>query len=149
MCIEILTRNESVKYLGQRISFYQQETIEIKSRFRAAWATFHKYRQELTSKKLHAQTSSTAFRRHSLSDCLLRSGNLGSEQRSRKNDSTDATQDATTHYPDKKENTKRLRNKILSPKKRMEKLTSPKCVAPMTKVEMIRAQRLRMTWTVK
>ena len=30
--IEILTRNGSVKYLGQRISFYQQETIEIKSR---------------------------------------------------------------------------------------------------------------------
>ena len=50
MSIEVLTRNESVKYLGQRISFYQQETTEIKSRIRAAWATFHKYRQELTSK---------------------------------------------------------------------------------------------------
>ena len=49
MSIEILTRYESVKYLGQRISFYQQETKEIKSRIRAAWATFHKYRQELTS----------------------------------------------------------------------------------------------------
>ena len=31
----IWTRNESVKYLGQRISFYQQETTEIKSRIRA------------------------------------------------------------------------------------------------------------------
>ena len=51
MNIEILTNNESVKYLGQRISFHQQETLEIKSRIRAAWATFHKYRQELTSKK--------------------------------------------------------------------------------------------------
>ena len=50
MKIEILTRNESVKYLGQKISFYQQETTEIKSRIRAAWATFHKYRQELTPK---------------------------------------------------------------------------------------------------
>ena len=50
MKIEILTRNESVKYLGQKISFYQQETTEIKSRIRAAWATFHKYRQELKSK---------------------------------------------------------------------------------------------------
>ena len=50
MNIEILTRNESVKYLGQRISFYQQEKIEIKSWIRAAWATFHKDRQELTSK---------------------------------------------------------------------------------------------------
>ena len=28
----------------------QQEATEIKSRIRAAWATFHKYRQELTSK---------------------------------------------------------------------------------------------------
>ena len=50
MSIEILSKNESVKYLGQRISFYQQETTEIKSRIRAAWTTFHKYRQELTSK---------------------------------------------------------------------------------------------------
>ena len=51
MSIEILTKNESVKYLGQRISFHQQETMEIKSRTRAGWATFHKDRQELTSKK--------------------------------------------------------------------------------------------------
>ena len=50
MSIEILTRNESVKYLGQKISFYQQETTEIKRRIRAVWATFHKYRQELSSK---------------------------------------------------------------------------------------------------
>ena len=50
MSIEILTRNESVKYLGQRISFHQQETLDIKCRIRAAWATFHKYREELTSK---------------------------------------------------------------------------------------------------
>ena len=50
MNIEIFTRNESVKYSGQKISFYQQETTEIKSRIKAAWATFHKYRQELTSK---------------------------------------------------------------------------------------------------
>ena len=48
--IEILTRSESVKYLGQMITFQQQETTEIKNRIRAAWATFHKYRQELTSK---------------------------------------------------------------------------------------------------
>ena len=51
MNIEILAKSESVKYLGQRISFYQQETLEIKSRIRAAWTTFREYRQELTSKK--------------------------------------------------------------------------------------------------
>ena len=50
MSIEILAKNESVKHLGQRISFHQQETLEIKTRIRAAWTTFHKYRQELTSK---------------------------------------------------------------------------------------------------
>ena len=54
-------------------------------------------------KNLLAQTSSTAFRRHSFSDYLLHSGNMGSEQRTRKNDSIDTTQDATTHYPDEKE----------------------------------------------
>ena len=50
MKIEILTRNESVKYLGQKISFHHQETTEIKNRIRAAWATIRKYRQELVSK---------------------------------------------------------------------------------------------------
>ena len=42
--------HESVRYLDQWITFQQQETTEIKNRIRAAWATFHKYRQELTSK---------------------------------------------------------------------------------------------------
>ena len=49
MKIEILTRSESVKYFGQKISFHHQETTEIKNRIRAAWATFRKNRQELTS----------------------------------------------------------------------------------------------------
>ena len=48
--IEILTRSESVRYLGQLITFQHQETTEIKNRVRTAWATFHKYRQEVTSK---------------------------------------------------------------------------------------------------
>ena len=50
MKVEILTRGESAKYLGQMITFQQQETTEIRNRIKAAWATFHKYRQELTSK---------------------------------------------------------------------------------------------------
>ena len=48
--VEILTRGECVRYLGQTITFLQQETTEIRNRIRAAWATFHEYRQELTSK---------------------------------------------------------------------------------------------------
>ena len=53
--------------------------------------------------KLHAQSPSTAVRRHSISDCVLRSGDMGTQQRTRENDSIDATQDAMTHHPDKKE----------------------------------------------
>ena len=48
--VEILTREECTTYLGQMITFQQQETTEIRNRIRAAWATFHKYRQELTSR---------------------------------------------------------------------------------------------------
>ena len=103
MSIENLTRNGSVNLLGQRISFYQQETIEIKSRIRAAWATFHKYRKELTSKNYMLKHRLRLFDATVSPDYLLRSGNKGSEQRTRKNDSIDTTQDATTHYPDKKE----------------------------------------------
>ena len=32
------------------ITFQQQETAEIRNRIRAAWATFHKYKQVLTSR---------------------------------------------------------------------------------------------------
>ena len=53
-------------------------------------------------KKLHAQTSYAPFRRHRFSDSLLRSRNMDTEQRTRKNDSIDATQEATTHHPDEK-----------------------------------------------
>ena len=39
-----------MRYLGQMITFQQQETTEIKNRIRAAWTTFRKYMQELASK---------------------------------------------------------------------------------------------------
>ena len=48
--IEVLAKGDSARYLGQKITFEQQETEEIKNRLKAAWAAFHKYRQELTSK---------------------------------------------------------------------------------------------------
>ena len=53
-------------------------------------------------KEIHAQTPSSTLRRHSLSDSLLRSRNMDTEPRTRKNDSIDATQDATPHHPDEK-----------------------------------------------
>ena len=48
--IEVLAKEDSAKYLGQKITFEEQETEEIKNRLKAAWAAFQKYRQELTSK---------------------------------------------------------------------------------------------------
>ena len=48
--IEVLAKGDSARYLGQKITFEKQETEKIKNRLKAAWAAFHKYRQELTSK---------------------------------------------------------------------------------------------------
>ena len=48
--VEMLTREESTKYLGQMITFQQQVTTEFENRIRAAWATFYEYKQELSSK---------------------------------------------------------------------------------------------------
>ena len=50
MKVEVLRRSERAKYLGQTITFELQETMEIKNRLRTAWAAFHKFRQELTSR---------------------------------------------------------------------------------------------------
>ena len=47
--VEMLTKEESTKYLGQMATFHQQETLG------AAWAAFYKYRQELTSESYSLQ----------------------------------------------------------------------------------------------
>ena len=52
--------------------------------------------------EIHAQTPPSTLRRHGFSDSLLRSRNMDTEPRARKNDSIDATQDATTHHSDEK-----------------------------------------------
>ena len=48
--IQVLAKGDSARYLGQKITFEEQETEEIKNRLKAALSAFHKYRQELTSK---------------------------------------------------------------------------------------------------
>ena len=48
--VKVLPVKERAKYLCQTITFEQQETTEITSRIRAAWASCTKYRQELPSK---------------------------------------------------------------------------------------------------
>ena len=102
MSIEILAKNESVKYLGQRISFHQQETLEIKSRIRAAWTTFHKYRQELTSMKYMLKLRLRLFDATVSPTLCYAAGNMDTEPRTRKNDPIYATQDAKTRHPDEK-----------------------------------------------
>ena len=74
-----------MRYLGQLITFQHQETTEIKNRVRTAWATSHKYRQELTSKNYLLKHRLRLF-----------------DKRARKNDTIDATQNAPTHHTNKK-----------------------------------------------
>ena len=96
-----MTKNESVKYLGHRISFHQQETLEIKSRIRAAWVTFHKHRQELTSKNYMLKHRLRLFDA-TVSPTLCFAAGTWTPSKETKDDSIDATQDATTHHPDEK-----------------------------------------------
>ena len=46
--VEVLPVHGCAKYLGKKLQ--QQETTEIRSRIRAAWASYYRYKKELTSK---------------------------------------------------------------------------------------------------
>ena len=48
--MEVLRKSQSARYLGQQITFEEQETAEIKNRLKSAWAAFHEYLQEVTSR---------------------------------------------------------------------------------------------------
>ena len=50
MKIEVLDRQEHVKYLGSYISCEQRQEVELKHRLQAAWAKFTAHKQELTNK---------------------------------------------------------------------------------------------------
>ena len=52
--VEILLGWESAKYLGQKFYISATETAE-SNRIRAAWASFHRYKQELTSRSYSLQ----------------------------------------------------------------------------------------------
>ena len=115
--IEILTRGESVRYLGQMITFRQQETTEIKNRIRAAWATFHEYRQELTSKNYMLKHRLRLFDAAITPTIWLRIWNMGTHQRARKNDTIDATQNAPSHHTNEKKKQKDRETQKLRPAK--------------------------------
>ena len=109
--IEILTKRESVKYLGQRICFQDQETMEIKSRIRAAWATFPQISTRTDIKKVLVEISFAPLRCHSFSYSLICSGNMVSEPGTRKNDSINSAKDAADSSFRRKENTKKIERK--------------------------------------
>ena len=90
--VEILTRGESTKYLGQMMTFQQQQTSEIRNRIRAAWATFHKYRQELTSKNYLLKHRLRLFDAVITPTICYASGTWTPTKKARKNDAIGATQ---------------------------------------------------------
>ena len=100
--IEILTRSESVRYLEQLITFHQQETTEIKNRIRTVWTTFHKYRQELTSKNYLLKLRLRLFDAAINSDDMLRIWNMDAHKIARKKDTIETTQNVPTHHANKK-----------------------------------------------
>ena len=104
--IEILTRKESLKYSGQLITFQQQETTEIKNRIRAAWATFHKYKQELTSKNYMLKHRLRLFDAAITPTICCASGTWAPTREHERIDTIGATQNAPSHHT-KKEDTNR------------------------------------------
>ena len=101
--VEILTREESTKCLGEMITFQQQETTEIRNRISGCLGNVPQRQTGADIEKLHAQTSTSAFRRCGNPDDELRLWNLDTHKRTRKNDSIDATQSASTHHTNEKE----------------------------------------------
>ena len=99
--IEILTKGESARYLGQMITFLQQETTEIRNRI-SCLGDVSQVQTGTDIEKQPAQTSIPAIRRNDNSDDMLRIKNMDTHQRARKNDTIDATQNAPTHHTNEK-----------------------------------------------
>ena len=95
--IEIPTKSESVRYLGQLITFQHQETTNQKS-YQDSLGDVSQKQAGADFKQLLAQTPSPTVRRSNNSDDMLRIGNMGTHQRTRKNDTIDATQNAPSHH---------------------------------------------------
>ena len=102
MSIEILTKNESVKYLGPENLVPPTRDTGNQEQDQSSLGDLPQIQTRTDIKKILAELSIAPLRSHSFPDSMLRSRNMDTEQRTRKNDSIDATQDATTHHPDKK-----------------------------------------------
>ena len=145
MSIEILAKNESVKYLGQRISFHQQETLEIKSRIRAAWTTFHKYRQALTSKKYMLNRRLRLFDA-TVSPTLCYAAGTWTPSREHERMIQSTQRKMLRLIIQTKRKYKKIEKQDIEPK--VEKGIVEKTENCSTAV-MVRAQNLKMMWTVE
>ena len=103
--IEVLKKGDSARYLGQKITFEEQETEEIKNRLKAIWAAFHKYRQELTSRDYRLCHRLRLFSMVITPMLEYASGTWTVNSATRKDDQDCATKDAPSHRPNKKKNT--------------------------------------------
>ena len=98
MSIEILTRNECVKYLGQRISFHQQETLQDQG----GMGDLPQIQTRVDITKITCSNIVYDFSTPQSLRLFATQQEHGHRTRTTKEYSIDATQDATTHYPDKK-----------------------------------------------
>ena len=99
--VDTLTKEASTKYLGQMVTFQQQETTEFKNRIMAAWTMFYKYKQELTSKS-HLFLHQLRFRDGDHPNDELRFRNMDTLKRTWNKDSVDAVHNAPLHHANKK-----------------------------------------------
>ena len=98
--IEILGKTASARYLGQKITFEDQETEEIKNRMKAAWAAFHKYRQELTSKDYRFCHRLRLFQHGGNTDDDLCQQHVDIDAETREDDRDSAAKDASPDCTD-------------------------------------------------
>ena len=132
--IEILRKSASERYLGQKVTFEDQETAEIKNRVKAAWAALHKKRQELTSKNTACVTDCACSTDHADVDLCRRNMDIVSD--TREDDQDDTTKDASPHSPNEetlqKEEGKGNRREVRE-RSRKNKKTTTLLVRPMRK----------------
>ena len=101
--VEMLTKEESTKYLGQMVTFQEQETTEIKNRrIMAAWATFYKKQTRVDLNILPFSAPASLIRHGDHSNDEPRIRNVDTLKRTRKNDSIDAAQNTSPHHTNKK-----------------------------------------------
>ena len=139
MKIETLTRNESVKYLGKKISFYQQETTEI--RIREGCINIPQIQTRVDIDKPHARLFDAAI---SPTICFAAGTWAPNKEHERMIQSTQRKMLPLIKQTKRKY--KKIVKQDIGPKDVNEEVDiSLICVALKT----VRAQRLRMTWKVK